>query len=175
MRVNNNQRLYKIFYAIFTPIMSILTVAIIISLVVLKEITLQTVYINAYFLFIILLSISVTFYSFGYNIIDENGITRCFLFYKKRYSWNDLQFISKSRTYIKCSRGVYEKVVVSVKIPKEDFKRRHTCRLFSKKCFYMPYSKELEGYIIAKAPIDCYTYSYIVDDTTSEKYNKYNT
>lgn len=171
MRINNNQRSYKIFYAIFTPVMSILTVAIIISLVVLKEITLQTVYINAYFLFIILLSILVTYYSFGYNIIDENGITRCFLFFKRHYSWNDLQFISKSRTYIKLSRSVYEKVVVSVKIPKEAFKRSHTYRLYSKKCFYMPYSKELESYIIAKAPIDCYTYSYIVDDTTNPKYD----
>ncbi|MEE1125982.1 MAG: hypothetical protein U0L18_08655 [Acutalibacteraceae bacterium] len=171
MRVNNNQRLYKIFYAIFTTFLLILIVALVISSVILNDSILDFLFINVYFSFEFLLLLLVTFYSFGYNIIDENGITRCFLFYKKRYSWNDLQFISKSRTYIKCSRGVYEKVLVSVKIPKEDFKRRHTCRLFSKKCFYMPYSKELESYIIAKAPIDCYTYSYIVDDTTNPKYD----
>ncbi|MBQ1992775.1 MAG: hypothetical protein II233_08390, partial [Clostridia bacterium] len=171
MRVNNNQRLYKIFYAIFTTFLLILIVALVISSVILNDSILDFLFINVYFSFEFLLLLLVTFYSFGYNIIDENGITRCFLFYKKRYSWNDLQFISKSRTYIKCSRGVYEKVLVSVKIPKEDFKRRHTCRLFSKKCFYMPYSKELESYIIAKAPIDCYTYSYIVDDKTNPKYD----
>lgn len=113
-------------------------------------------------------------YPLGHNIIDETGITRHFLFFKKHYNWNDLQFISKTRTYGKYNVPM-QKIIVFVEIPKEAFKRSHTYCLYSKKCFYMPFSKELEGYIIAKAPIDCYTYSYFIDDTTDEKYNKYNT
>ncbi len=117
---------------------------------------------------------SCLIYPLGYNIVDETGITRHFLFFKKHYNWNDLQFISKTRTYGRLET-IIEKMIVSVEIPKEDFKRNHTYRLFSKKCFYMPYSKELEGYIIAKAPIDCYTYSHFIDDTIDKKYSKYNT
>lgn len=130
-------------------------------------------------------------YPLGYNVIDGRGITRHFLFFKKHYNWNDLQFISKTRTHARIGRGgfgaynafsdhdgvgcVVEKIIVSVKIPKEAFKRSHTYRLYSKKCFYMPYSKELESYIIAKAPIGCYTYSYFIDDTIDKKYSNYNT
>lgn len=107
-------------------------------------------------------------YPLGYNIVNETGITRRFLYFKKHYNWNELQFISKTRTYGKYNIPM-QKIIVSVEIPKEAFKRRHTYRLYSKKCFYMPYSKELEDYIIAKAPIDSYTYTYFIDDT-----NKYN-
>ena len=58
-------------------------------------------------------------------------------------------------------------IIVSVEIPKEEFKRKHTYPMYSKKVFYIPYSKALEEYIIVNAPIECYTYSYIVDDTTN--------
>lgn len=103
-------------------------------------------------------------YSLGYNEIDPNGITRHFLFYKKHYSWNDLQFISKSRTQGRLGASI-EKIVVSVEIPIENLKRKNINPMYSKKCFYIPYSQDLEEYIIANSPITCYTYSYIIDDT----------
>ena len=171
MRVNNAESSFKIFFTILTTILAICTVLIIMS-ENLTGITWQYMLVNCYFLLVNLAEIAFTVYSWGYNIIDENGITRCFLFFKKQYSWNDLQFISKSRVYGK-NWSIIEKIIISVKIPKEDFKKKHTYRLFSKNCFYMSYSKALESYIIAKAPVECYTYSYIVDDTTDEKYRKY--
>ncbi|MEE1280841.1 MAG: hypothetical protein UHK60_01110 [Acutalibacteraceae bacterium] len=171
MRINNTELSFKIFFTILTFVLLICTVLIIMS-EDLTGITLQYILVNCYFLLVNLAEIAFTVYSWGYNIIDENGITRCFLFFKKQYSWNDLQFISKSRAYGK-NWSIIEKIIVSVKIPKDDFKKKYIYRLFSKKCFCMPYSKALESYIIAKAPIECYTYSYIVDDTTDEKYSKY--
>lgn len=124
-----------------------------------------------YWLSDIIFFVSRFIYPLGYNIVDETGITRHFLFFKKHYNWSDLQFISKTRTYgrLEC---VIEKMIVSVEIPKEDFKRKHTYPMYSKKVFYMPYSKGLEEYIIAKAPIECYTYSYIIDDTVNKKYTQ---
>ena len=174
MRVNNTEFLFKFFFTILTSISSICIVVPIIMSVALDSVTWDYVLFNCYYLLISLVLIAFTVYSWGYNIIDENGITRCLLFFKKQYNWNDLQFISKSRVYGK-NWSIVERIIVSVKIPKENFKKKHTYCLFSKNCFYMPYSKDLESYIIAKAPVECYTYSYIVDDTTDEKYSKYNT
>lgn len=179
MRVNNAKLSFKIFFTIFT--VYILSISIVVLIVMSSDLTgimWQYVISDCCFLFINLSTIAFAVYCWGYNMIDENGITRCLLFFKKQYNWNNLQFISKSRTYIRTRYSTYtgevcEKIVVSVKILKEDFKRKHTSCLFSKKCFYMPYSKDLESYIIAKAPVECYTYSYIVDDTTNEKYRKY--
>lgn len=173
MRVNNAKLSFKIFFTILTAyILSTSIVVLIVMSADLTGIMWQYVLSNCCSLFINLSTIAFAVYCWGYNTIDENGITRCLLFFKKHYNWNDLQFISKSRV---CGRNwsIIEKIIVSVKIPKEDFKKKYTYRLFSKNCFYMPYSKTLESYIIAKAPVECYTYSYIVDDTTDEKYRKY--
>lgn len=173
MRVNNAKLSFKIFFTIFT--VYILSISIVVLIVMSSDLTgimWQYVLSDCCFLFINLSTIAFAVYCWGYNIIDENGITRCLLFFKKQYNWNNLQFISKSRVYGK-NWSIIERIIVSVKIPKENFKKKHTYRLFSKNCFYMPYSKDLESYIIAKAPIECYTYSYIVDDTTNEKYRKY--
>lgn len=167
MRVDNQGLSFKIWNTIFVLAFLILIVTLIIF-TALEALLLDIIGIIVCFLFYSLIFILVTIYTWGYYKIDENGITRCFLFLKQHYKWEDLQFIAKSRTYIRFSWAVCEKIVVSVKIPKEDFKRKHTYPMYSKKIFYMPYSKGLEEYIIAKAPIECYTYSYIIDDTTKK-------
>ena len=52
-----------------------------------------------YWLINFLFFFSWLIYPLGYNIVDETGITRRFLFLKKHYNWSDLKFISKTRTY----------------------------------------------------------------------------
>lgn len=173
MRINNSEGSFNIGLAIFGLIFSILLVVLIVLSILANGLNLEIILFSFFFLFISFALSLFSIFTLGYNVVDENGITRCFLFYKKRYNWNDLQFISKSRTYIKFSGGICEKIIVSVKIPKDNFKNIHIYRMFSKKWFYMPYSKDLESYMIAKSPINCYTYSYIVDHTTDEKFNKY--
>ncbi len=173
MRADNAKRSYKIWYSVSTTVILILMVVYVVSLISLKTLSLYTIVFFSYFLFMCLILVPATIHSLEYHIIDETGITRCFLFSKKHYGWDDLQFIAKARHYIKLSGSTGEKIVVSVTIPKENFKRKHAFCLCSKKSFYMPYSKAVEDYIIAKSPVDCYTHSYIVDDTTDEKLKKW--
>ena len=174
MRVDNAKLSYKIWYSVSTTIILIFSIVVyVVSLISLKTLSLYTIVFFSYFLFMCLVLVPATIHSLEYRIIDETGITRCFLFYKKHYSWDDLQFIAKARYYIRYSGSTGENIVVSVTIPKENFKRKHAFRLFSKKSFYLPYSKAVEDYIIAKSPVGCYSYSYIVDDTTDEKLKKW--
>ena len=167
MRVDNASNSFKIGSTIFVLAFFILIVTLIIFSAI-EALLLDVIWIVVIFLLYLLVSVLATIYNLGYSIIDETGITRCFLFSKNHYSWDDLQFIAKARHYIKLSGSTGEKITVSITIPKENFKRKHAFRLCSKKSFYMPYSKALEDYIIVNAPTECYTYSYIIYDTTKK-------
>lgn len=174
MRVDNSSRSFKIGSIIFVFAFLIFIVALIIFSAI-EVLLLDIIWIIAVFSFYLLISVFATIYNLSYYTIDETGITRCFLFSKKHYSWDDLQFIAKARHYIRFSGSTGETITVSVTIPKENFKRKHAFRLFSKKSFYMPYSKAVEDYIIAKSPVGCYSYSYIVDNTTDERIKRWYT
>lgn len=164
MRVDNLDKSFNIGLIIFALIFSISLVLLIVVSIPSNGLGLGIILLCFFFSFMSLALALFTIFMLGYNVIDGHGITRHFLLYKKHYKWNDLMFISKARVYGK-NWSIIEKIIVSVNIPKEKFTKTHTYRMFSKKCFYIPYSKKLEDYLIAKAPINCYTYSYIVDDT----------
>ncbi len=180
MRVNNERLSTKIWYTLGSmAILFLLAMFILMLTSFTRGTTLFDIVLYCALLFWGSVLARFVVYHWGYYTIDDTGITRCFFFYKKHYYWYDLKFITKAR---EVSRRTDQndrhytvttyKIIASVEIPVEDFKRKHTSSMFSDKCFYMPYSEELENYIIAKAPARCYIDSYIIDERISRE-NQY--
>ena len=93
-----------------------------------------------------LILLSATFISFGIYEVDNNGIAFNSLIYKKFCKWSDFKFIAKYNTEYKLEFKTG--FICSHKLEKNKFKRLHTTCDFSVKYFNIPYSKELEKFIL---------------------------
>ncbi len=105
-----------------------------------------------------------TLLAFANYEINDKGITFEHLIYRNFYKWSDFKFIAKYNTQFRLT--VENGFIFSHKLEKSNFKRIHTTIDFSTKYFNIPYSKELENYILIYASNNYE--GLLIDDSKSE-------